>query len=196
VNKTGGSSVVAALNMLQAHMSAELLFSDDELKNDDQYRLWQGWRGGKRITTRNWEPLENIKNYWDEYLKFTIVRNPWDRAVSDFHYCKKHNLVDDSVIFQDDVRSTIDSRERWKLPCHDWLALNGKVAVDRIIRFEKLNEGFGDLCKELGIPDIKLPHLNKTKHTHYTDYYDDDLRDLVAEKYAKDIEVFGYEFGD
>ena len=195
VNKTGGSSVVVALNMLQAHISTELLFSDS-LKQDDQYKLWKGWKGGKRITTQNWSELEDVRNHWDEYHKFTIIRNPWDRVVSDFFYCKKHNIVGKNADFHTDVISTIDSRERWKLPCYDWITLNGEVAVDNIIRFEKLNEGFDDLCEKLGVPNIRLPHLNKTNHKPYWEYYDDALQDIVAEKYAKDIEYFGYEFGE
>lgn len=65
---------------------------------------------------------------------------------------------------------------------------------DFVGRFERLNEDFQVVCERLGI-QAQLPHVNASKHRHYTTYYDDYRRDLVAHHFKHDIERFGYRFG-
>ena len=144
---------------------------------------------------------------WDDLLKFAFVRNPWERLVSAYidkiqgdslvqgiqlkNYKKKYNTFNKMVQF-------IKSAKLEELNEHfnsqtNLLPLN---KLDFIGKFENLQKDFNTVCDKIGIPRQELPHINKSKHKSYTEYYDDETRQIVAEKYAKDIEYFGYEFGD
>ena len=138
------------------------------------------------------------------YFLFTFVRNPYDRMVSCYHYLNKrlngkHIPLGVFKNFNDFVKNLFSiSDYHWKF--HYTLQYNHIQSkyrkCDFIGRFENLQEDFNIVCDKIGIPRQQLPHKNKSKHTHYTEYYDDETKQIVAELYAKDIEYFGYKFGD
>jgi len=131
---------------------------------------------------------------WDEYYKILPIRNPWDRIVSFWYWgigkYKKTYTFSEYV----ETKQMRLLSKWYKLFPHD-----EESCVDFLIRFEHLNEDFLKLCNLLKINPIKLPRAKgnfRTDRKHYAEYYDDDTRQVVAEKYAKDIEYFGYKFGE
>ena len=156
---------------------------------------------------------------FDEYYKFAFVRNPWERMLSEFFYKKygklrggdwgpSHRFIDCSNIeFKEFIRRLGEKFDEVKsmtrtnqflvshfMSYHDYLS--PLSAMDFIGKLENFDEDFTKVCSKFGIEYIPQPRINSVKHEHYTEYYDDEARQIVAEKYAKDIEYFGYEFGE
>jgi len=143
--------------------------------------------------------IKNLENHC-EYFKFAFTRNPFDRALSKYF----HHFYRPTV-------GTIAEKKASKLNFNEWVLqgglgmfrqqfdyiyMNGNLGIDFIGRFENLQQDFNIVCDKIGIPHSQLPHVNKSKHKHYTEYYDDETREIVEQKYAKDIEYFGYKFGE
>lgn len=71
---------------------------------------------------------------------------------------------------------------------------SGEIIVDYIGRFEKLHEDYVKICERIGQPPPTLPHKKRSAHTHYSTYYDEETRQLVADRFRKEIDLFSYEF--
>jgi hypothetical protein len=160
---------------------------------------------------------------FDSYFKFSFVRNPWSRLVSVYRYL---GFVEDMPFKQFLVEKFAGEEDweprLFRLPQYDFL-FNGsnRQLVDFIGRFENLQAGFDQVCMSIGLSPITLPHVNETgkdrramdlmkqmvkraspfhrryeEHDHYTKYYDNESIELVARLHAKDLEEFGYSFGE
>ena len=144
------------------------------------------------------------------YYKFTIVRNPWDRAVSAYTYLQNGGSAASSEDAQwADFVKRFDSFDdfviRWMseenilrnalfTPQVTFLKNQfGEVDMDFVGRFESLAEDFSQIASHLGV-DRQLPHLNQSRSTPYQDYYSEASRERVAELYREDIERFDCRF--
>jgi hypothetical protein len=154
--------------------------------------------------------FEDMNWYWDGYFKFTFVRNPYDRIVSNWNYKKKSKHMWEKYK-KGDHEHYLECVKLFKKfknlkqyvgslhvhPCYDWVCdETGNNLLDFIGRTENFQEDFDIVCDKIKIPQQQLPHKNSSNHKHYTEYYDEETKQIVAEKYAKDIEYFGYEFGE
>jgi chondroitin 4-sulfotransferase 11 len=156
---------------------------------------------------------------WKDYFKFSFVRNPWDKMVSQWWY-NGHPKVRGRNIYTSKVKTFKEyilyfaegGRISANNPrCTPWLVDDsGKILVDFVGRFENIEEDFNFICQQLTPPKHeqnklwppKLPHRNQSKNKHrnewtdkpYQDYYDDETKEIIAREFEDDINLFGYKF--
>lgn len=71
---------------------------------------------------------------------------------------------------------------------------NMRLLVDFVGKLENTAEDLKQIYNNLGIdPSPELPHKNRTTQG-YRRYYDEETRELIQKRYAKDFEIFGYAF--
>jgi hypothetical protein len=126
-----------------------------------------------------------------QLFKFTCVRNPWDRMVSYYFTPTQNQQSWDRKRFRGIISKAVSVA--------DYLRLNeGEqdpfANVDYIMRFENLVEDFCAVCAKIGISPARLPRYNRSEREHYSRYYDEELRELVRNRFAAEIERFGYTF--
>jgi chondroitin 4-sulfotransferase 11 len=73
---------------------------------------------------------------------------------------------------------------------------NGEVLVDFIGRFENLAQDISHVFDMLGLEasQLEIPHENRSAHSHYSEMYTPETREIVRKRFRRDIEFFGYEF--
>jgi len=163
-------------------------------------RLWGKVLGRPSIGYRGYYPHIPAKEIrrllgdetWNNYFKFTIERNPWDRQVSlyHWHYRDREHKPSFDLFIRSPFHRKISSN-------FDTYAINGAVAADYVCRYESLEQDLQDVLREIGI-DAKVD-LPRAKGSHrngrpWRDYYTPRTRDIVGRWYAREIEAFGYSF--
>ena len=182
-----------------------------------ELNLWMGFvteynnkyqTGGLQHLFANQIRQEVGDDVFCRYFKFAIVRNPWDKAVSQYLYMKKRMDLRDFIGMSEGdsfkkYLSLIQKRlhVQWESQHKFLYDANKKLMVDFVGRFENYkNETYKILDKLkirssiFGIRIKRIPHENKSRRSHYTEYYDTESKEIVHNLYKKDIEFFDYTF--
>ena len=82
-------------------------------------------------------------------------------------------------------------------PQYDWISdKKDNILVDFIGRYENFSTDWQHICSKIDFNPDELTVTHKTEHSHYSKYYDEETKEIVAKAFQKDIEYFGYKFGD
>ena len=137
------------------------------------------------------------EKYVKEYKLYGVIRNPWDRVVSWFNYRNKRAEENNELGIYTLEEYLDNLSPVHRLLYSEFFDVDYETKYDfKTIRFENLNSDFEKFCADVNLPNLKLEHVNASTHKHYTEYYDDKTRKIVAEIYAEDIEKYGYKFGE
>lgn len=142
---------------------------------------------------------------WKNSFKFAFVRNPWDLVVSEYFYSLKMNKSDlafKNISFNEWVKRCFKDKDPYYTLNGNLLRVQnywisddkGNLIVDFIGRVESFEEDLQTVCQEIGKKYVPCIKENTSLHQHYSVYYTKTSRDIVAEHYKEDINIFGYSF--
>ena len=177
INKCGGSSIERVLNLPTFH--------DTALQR-------RALIGSQR---------------WNEIYKFAVVRHPYSKVLSHFHYRVKTNqtrLNDLEMSVEDWIELTYGMRDirfydkpLMFAPCADWITdRNNRILVDEVFQLETLGDSWIKLCGKLGVGPVALDQEKRThgftRETALQQLSESSVA-IIQDRFQVDFEMFNYE---
>lgn len=192
IPKTGGTALSEIL--LEGGASS--------IEPNEEYKI--GHRKNQTLCHMTYKELyEDLNINLQDYYKFTIVRNPWDRAVSLWAYRFKkkgisfvrylHYVENKDLKILDKIFINYHIGQAMIRPQSDYVLINGEIKLDKIYRFENYEEEINSLREKLNIKK-EIVKINSSTHEHYSEYYNKKTIRQIERIYSQDIELFNYKF--
>jgi len=145
----------------------------------------------------NHMPAREIRNrvstsVWNNYFKFCVERNPWDKVLSHYYM---HAAREAGSLSLDEYLT----RGRFPFNQFRYTDRSGKVIVDRILRYDNLLAELGQVFAQLHIPfDGTLGVTAKSEyridHRPYQQVFNENQRRIVEKAFANEIALHGFRF--
>lgn len=202
IPKTGGTSLATALEARA--MKDDILIGDTPKAVRRKRRVQALNATGRLWKHSRLSDLEGVlsEDEMKGFFVFTLVRNPWDRMVSYYHWLQGQSF-DHPIVgiakahgFSEFLHHPVTVAGAKKDGAEAYVTSPGGVfCADAFIRLEHLAEDLAPLTAHLGFDTAPLPHLNHSdRPADYRPLYSTADADLVGQLYASDIKRFSYTF--
>ena len=192
VPKTGGSSIEKSLVNI---------FDEVININGDQTSVVGQLKKPKKNSFNSLKhaTAEELKHQYGEeifndYTKFSVIRNPWDRLLSLYYWSNgKTKPYNKNMFIKKLLKKNPDNSKRSVWTLNKYLCdKEDNLIVDNLINFDDLSSEFNNFCIREGLGEKKLPHINsrKIEKVSYTDIMDKEVIELIGEYYKKEINKF------
>lgn len=224
--KTGGTSFEVALSKFcgETDVITPISKKDESLKLERGFASRQNYRKLiSEYTFGDWIKLlfkgikpkkyfNHIKSHevknklgqdsWNQYYKFTIERNPWDKVVSKFFWQWKNKINDSEDIKEQFYQFVLSGEWIGKGTDFEKYSINGINQMDMIVKFENLEEDLKIVSTKLNLPEnlfdtmknIKAKSGHRSEKQPYQYYYNDHAKEIIATAYAREIKILNYQF--
>ncbi|MCL6284062.1 sulfotransferase family protein [Ruegeria sp. 2012CJ41-6] len=201
IPKTGGTSLALALE--SRAKKDDILIGDTPKARRRRHRqqsLPARGRLWKHATLRDIDGVVSDDEL-EDFFVFTLVRNPWDRAVSYYHWLREQRFDHPTVTLAKRLQFeafVLHSDTLAAFRSHPYTSyMRDAAGVDRsnlYIRIEHFEADATALWQHLGF-EVVMPHVNRSERlADYRRYYSPPMIDAIAKVCAVDIHKFNYRF--
>lgn len=195
IPKTGGTSLTLAL---EGRATADDILIGDTPKAQRRHKRQQVLQAPGRLWKHS--RLRDVAGlYPDDAFIFTLVRNPWDRLVSYYHWLRDQGFdhpavrVARAATFAEFLK---DAAVQEAVRLNDYASYvidaNGQERCDLFARLEHPAD-LAPLWEHLGFR-LSIPHVNRSdRNLDWRIYYDAETFEAVRKIAADDIARFGYD---